>query len=66
MRFHILPADMTADERRHEVAAILARGVLRLQKRRLSASDSNSQEPSESGRNSLELPPPSRLSVTTG
>jgi hypothetical protein len=66
MRFHIPPTEMSADERRREVAALLARGVLRLRKRRLSASDSNSQGPPESGRNSLELPAPSRLSVTTG
>jgi len=52
------PAYMTAEERATEVAAILARGILRLQKRNVRR---NRQEDAESGdeepsQNSPELP----------
>ena len=60
------PAQLTAEERFTEVAAILARSVLRLRKRRLLGPDPTAQEPTESGRKGLELPAHSRLSVTKG
>jgi hypothetical protein len=48
------PAQLTAEERFTEVAAILARSVLRLRKRRLLGPDPTAQEPTESGRKGLE------------
>lgn len=41
------PADMTPDERRHEVAAILAKGVLRLRESAQNAPGSRPQRTSE-------------------
>lgn len=66
MHSQLPPAEMTADERRHELAAIFARGILRLQKRRLTAADSNGEKPALTNWNGLELPPPARLSGTDG
>ena len=51
-------ADLTPDERRQEVAAILARGVLRMRPGALASADSGLSRPaeklSESRRNCLE------------
>ena len=56
------PGQMTADQRLHEIAAILARGVLRWQK---SAADSgNRQNPAKSATAGLEVSGETRLSVS--
>jgi hypothetical protein len=60
------PSRLTAEERRSELARILARGLLRLCRgvRRSPAPDSNPKELSESPANCLEDSPETRLSVT--
>jgi hypothetical protein len=59
---------LTDDDRRHELAAILAAGLIRL---RLAFSDDSPPGPApenlaDSSQNCLELPDDSRLSVHTG
>ncbi len=54
------PADMTADARLVEVAAILAAGVLRLRRR------GHPQEIQEFYPDPLDVPPDSRLTVPRG
>ncbi len=66
MHFDTSPAGMTIDERRREIAAILARGILRLRKRRQFTPDATFRELSESVPQGLELSGETRLSVTTG
>ncbi len=65
------PGQMTADQRFHEIAAILARGFLRWKKRAKFAADSGKfpeihQNPSESGPGGLEVSGETRLSVRAG
>ena len=65
------PAWMTPDERRHELAAILAAGVRRLRDRHvLYAADGDAppaeSAPSESSQDCLELPAKTVLSVHAG
>ena len=60
------PADLTPEQRLHEIAAILARGVLRLQKRRILSPAEPLSEISKSPATGLELPRESRLSGSTG
>ncbi len=50
------PVRMTADERRREIAAILARGILRLRKRRPFTPPATSQELPESVPRALRFP----------
>lgn len=50
----------------HELAVILARGIIRLRRSRLRTSAATSPELSESAPQGLELPPATRLSVTRG
>ncbi len=61
---------LSPDERRREIAALLARGVLRLGNSRSQASDSSesglSEEALESQQNGLELSLASRPPVTPG
>ena len=62
------PGQMTAEQRLHEIAAILARGVLRWKK---SAADSrqsaeNRQNPAKSAAAGLEVSGETRLSVRAG
>lgn len=62
--FH--PANMTPQQRRDEVAAILARGVQRLRKRIEIARDDGQKKAPDSGRNPLEGRGVTRLSVPAG
>jgi hypothetical protein len=48
------PAAMTAAQRRHEIAAILARGVLRLRQCREHAAAHTLEKPSDSSPNRLD------------
>jgi len=59
-------ADLSPEQRRRQIAAILARGVLRYQRLvRRSASDSVAAEkPLELGQAGLEVPGETRLSVS--
>ena len=66
MRIDLKPHEMTPDERLNEMAAILARGVLRLRKARKFGDNSSPENSSESGPNPLDVPAETRLSVTTG
>jgi hypothetical protein len=64
------PTSLTPDERLRELAALLARGLLRLHERRLlpgaDGPTSPPEKPPESVSNCLELPGETRLSVHTG
>jgi hypothetical protein len=51
--------------RRTEIAAILARGVLRMHRRAKTAVNSDPQNSPSESENGLELPPETRLSVGT-
>ena len=66
MRSDLDPVLMTPDERRREVAAILASGLLRLRDRAALASDPTSENPSEPVENSLEAVPANPLTVHVG
>ena len=57
------PESMTAEERRREVAAILANGLLRRLRMAKSAASSPSKTVSKRSRSRLELPAETRLSV---
>lgn len=61
---------LTPDERRAEVASIMAAGILRLRARTLPASDatghSASENPEESASSCLEVPDETVLSVHNG
>ena len=59
------PAHLTPEDRRREVARILARGLLRLHERRISPPASDARNCEETGQNSLEVGPNPRLSVHT-
>ena len=58
--------EMSLAERRREVAAILARGVIRWRKRARAAGIAPTPESPESHENGLELPGETRLSVSDG
>jgi len=66
MRYENSLDEMTPEQRRREIAIVLARGVVRHWKQRRRAPNSNSRKPSETGGQGLELSRESRLSVTTG
>ena len=68
MRHFDDPGQMTAEQRSHEIASILAAGLLRLQQRPTSSPESGRtcQDPSESGTSGLELPAQKGLSVRAG
>ncbi len=55
---------MSADERRREVAAILARGILRLRRIARIGGDMSAPESQNSPENGLELPGEPRVSVS--
>ena len=57
------PESMTADERRQEVATILAGGLLRYVRAAKSAQFTPPDTSSEAGRNCLDVRPETRLSV---
>ena len=57
------PESMTAEERRREVAAILASGLLRSLRTVELAASSPAKTDSKESRNRLELPAETRLSV---
>ena len=61
---------LSPDERRREIAALLARGILRLGKSRPPMSDASesglSEEALKTDQNGLELPATSRTPVTPG
>jgi len=57
------PESMTADERRREVAAILANGLLRRLRAAESAASSPTKTVSKGSKTGLELPAETRLSV---
>ena len=59
------PAGMAPEERLEQIAAILARGVLRCRKRVI-LSPSVSEKPAQFYRKGLEVSGPSRLSVPAG
>ncbi|GIW90165.1 MAG: hypothetical protein KatS3mg109_0597 [Pirellulaceae bacterium] len=68
MRPETDPSHMAADERLHEVAGILAAGVLRLHSRMAlpaHAQDSGPEKPPEPGKDCLEVPGKTVLSVHT-
>jgi len=60
------PADMTADQRRREIAAILARGILRLHQTRQLAPKSPASESVDPRQKDLEVSETSRPHVTRG
>ena len=60
------PDELTSDDRLTEVAAILARGVLRLRTRRKLAGNADAKNGSDSGQAPLEVSDETVLSVTTG
>jgi len=65
------PGQMAADQRLHEIATILAHGLLRWKKRANSATDSGKsggirQNPPKSGPGGLEVSGETRLSVRAG
>jgi len=66
MRPDLDPALMTPDERRREVAAVLASGLRRLRDRAALAHDTTSENPSEPVENSLEADPANPLTVHVG
>ena len=70
MRPYAPVAPLTADDRRHEIAAILAAGLLRLRERPVlngpSAGPEPTKNPPESVQPGLELPGVLRLSVHPG
>ena len=55
---------LSPDNRRREVAAILARGILRLRRNVRSGGNRHAQESQDSSENGLELPGETRLSVS--
>lgn len=57
------PENMTAEERRLEVAGILAGGLLRRIRKAETANPDARQESSPGQKTSLDLPPKTRLSV---
>ena len=57
------PESMTADERRQEVASILALGLLRRVRTAKSAESPPSETSSKVSRNGLDVPSETRLSV---
>jgi len=57
---------MSADERRREVAAILARGILRLGRNARIGGNMHAPESQNLPKNGLELPGDTRLSVSDG
>ena len=66
---HDDPASMSPDERRHEIAAILARGILRLHRTRQVAAESAASDPPdhapEGGQKDLEVSGTSPYSAKT-
>ncbi|MGE0769287.1 MAG: hypothetical protein AB7L90_22825 [Hyphomicrobiaceae bacterium] len=60
------PSFLTPDERRSEVASILAAGVLRLHARAALPGDPAPEKPPESGLSGLEVPDETVLSVHNG
>lgn len=60
------PADLTPDQRRREIAAILARGILLLHHTRQLAPEAAASEPKEPRQKDLEVPATSRPHVTRG
>ena len=61
------PDDPTPEQRRGEIAAILAKGVLRLRRNAVTAPSSPSHpEPPESGQKRLAVSAPSSPDATTG
>jgi hypothetical protein len=60
------PAHLTPEDRRREVARILARALLRIRDRRISQPASDPGNCEETDQNSLEVGPNPRLSVHTG
>lgn len=58
---------LTPDERLHQVAAILARGILRIKDARRASADTTSPDPPpETSRDGLEVSVEPRLSVVRG
>jgi hypothetical protein len=66
MRPDLDPSLLTPDERRREVAAILAAGLRLLRDRAALTSSSPPENPSETRENSLEAVPENPLSVHVG
>jgi hypothetical protein len=61
------PGSLTASERFHEIAGILALGILRLRSQSaIPADDSAQKNPAESGPTCLEVPAKTVLSVLSG
>jgi hypothetical protein len=59
-------APLSPVERRHQLASILARGVIRWHRRAKSASIIDTEKSAVSGETRLELPGETRLSVSDG
>ena len=60
------PHSMSVDQRHREVAAILARGLLRLRRKNRSMDALHAPKPQDSPKNGLELPGETRLNVPHG
>ena len=66
MRSIFDPSELTAEQRRRELARILAAGVLRLRKLRIASSGAQGEIGPESAIQRLEVPAKTVLSVDTG
>jgi len=60
------PSDLTPDQRRRELAGLLARGLRRLRDRAALAGDPTSANPSEASETTLEAVPDKSLTVHAG
>jgi hypothetical protein len=60
------PLSLSPEQRPHELARILARGLLRLRERHISGQASDPGNCEKTGQNCLEVGPEKRLSVHTG
>ena len=60
---HCPSHNLSATDRRREIASILARGVIRWRRRAKASGIIDAQKPTESGENGLELSRETRLSV---
>lgn len=57
---------LSPEHQRREIAAILARGILRLRRNAVLAGTCEQKNPRDSGLDRLDVPPVSRLSVPRG
>ena len=65
-RPYLPPSELTPDQRRRELAGILARGLRRLRDRAALAGEPTSANPSEASETTLEAVPDKSLTVYAG